>query len=612
MQLTGRLDWRTRLAESDLSAEAASAVLQVVQKTRLFRLEKSQVCDELIAHFEDGQRSGQSYQKILDEFGDINETAVLISRSKKRNRSMFLKIGRIAGYLSLGALASYIAISIYFFLGQPKPSVDFMQDLNATAISQPEEDKAWPIYRETWIKHNFCDNHFPEVFVSEEQGPERLGKLLTPDDASWPAAVAFLQEHRDMLAAFRAAGRKPALGLELKSNVSDYSARDALALVPGMVDENGEFKAEVVNGKSDPGSYDDYMANSLIHVLLPHVQSFRSVAQLLKIDTRLAIEENDPDRAVANILATFGVAKHSAECPILVCGLVALAVSDLGLDQIEEAVMAPDFLSPDQIESLQQTVSELPLRDHINFAGERAMMYDILQRVYTDDGDGDGRMTSQGIDIIQQMHAAWGNSAMGVDEPVFNVVEKVVGPVSLIAMASRKEMKRRYDELMDEAEVAFNQPIATYEMDIDQTLTEASQSERFKYYLIDILFPGVESIRHAMEARMARRDAVELALAAYRFKKASGDWPTAANQLVPKYIESLPVDPLTGGPLSMAFDDNRLKIYSFGNNLQDDDGQPLTNQRTGEKIRDFRFQSAEQTRLDGDWILWPQQKQVEL
>ena len=43
-RVTGRLDWRTPLAASGLPAPVIEKIIRVVQRTRLFRLEKVEGC----------------------------------------------------------------------------------------------------------------------------------------------------------------------------------------------------------------------------------------------------------------------------------------------------------------------------------------------------------------------------------------------------------------------------------------------------------------------------------------------------------------------------------------------------------------------------------------
>ena len=87
-QVTGRLDREALLADANLPEPLPQLVRQVVRRTRLFRLEKVAVAEELIAHFLDGLEAGRCAGELATSFGDPVQTARLIGRGKRRNRPL--------------------------------------------------------------------------------------------------------------------------------------------------------------------------------------------------------------------------------------------------------------------------------------------------------------------------------------------------------------------------------------------------------------------------------------------------------------------------------------------------------------------------------------------
>lgn len=87
--LRGRLvrDWRQTVAHAGLPVEIEKVVTQVVRRSRLWRRERVDVAEELIAHFQDGLAAGRTVEALLRAFGDPLTAAKLIRRAKKRNRS---------------------------------------------------------------------------------------------------------------------------------------------------------------------------------------------------------------------------------------------------------------------------------------------------------------------------------------------------------------------------------------------------------------------------------------------------------------------------------------------------------------------------------------------
>jgi len=84
LHVSGRLNWRARVAESELPQAAKQKIVDVVQATRLWRSEKAQIANELVTHFDDGQSRGQSIDTLIESFGETETVAQLMRSAKKR------------------------------------------------------------------------------------------------------------------------------------------------------------------------------------------------------------------------------------------------------------------------------------------------------------------------------------------------------------------------------------------------------------------------------------------------------------------------------------------------------------------------------------------------
>ena len=79
--------------------------------------------------------------------------------------------------------------------------------------------------------------------------------------------------------------------------------------------------------------------------------------------------------------------------------------------------------------------------------------------------------------------------------------------------------------------------------------------------------------RHDLAAAHLRLLIVELALRAYRCDEGKG--PGSLTQLLPKYFQSLPIDPFSGNPLVYRPTGTNWVLYSLGPDRADDGGKPL-------------------------------------
>ncbi len=76
-------------------------------------------------------------------------------------------------------------------------------------------------------------------------------------------------------------------------------------------------------------------------ILLPEVQGMRNVARVLALRARLQIADGKYDEAIHTLQTGFAMARHVAEGPTLVNGLVGLAISSIMIDKLEILMRSP-------------------------------------------------------------------------------------------------------------------------------------------------------------------------------------------------------------------------------------------------------------------------------
>src|ERR1044072_515636 len=91
-----------------------------------------------------------------------------------------------------------------------------------------------------------------------------------------------------------------------------------------------------------------------------------------------------------------GVSKHCEELPFLICTLVADETQKLSRKTIQDILHTnPKLWSDDQLRDLAHQLVTSQIDWQRGFQGERTCFYDSMQRVYTDNGNGDGRLALQ-------------------------------------------------------------------------------------------------------------------------------------------------------------------------------------------------------------------------
>ena len=604
-------NWEGEVVDSGLPENVQDRIREVVQQTGLLRFEKSEIATELIHHFQDGHERGHSYEKLVGDFGTTEVAVSLFRSSKLRSRPMSVKAFRGSLVVFGGSFVGYLLLQLFFHSAKPTPTVDYEQQFNETLASMPEEEKAWPLYCDVWAKYGLVESgkSYDELWHDESvhdhpevewTNHEKSLRLIRPQDPGWDKATAKLESLKELLDVLREGSRRPYVGLEVHCDRMEYSDEELPVMCPGLTREQIE--------KDDRGIIDRYglyhvgpiskeadqlLSQSTFGILLPHIQQFRRAARVLHVDTRYAIEQGDQKRAVENVKAIIGLGRQAGNNPMLVCSLVGVAVRGIGMSVVEELLIEhKEELSDETLKGLQNAVASMDFEQAFDAKFEKSFALDLVQRMYSDDGNGDGRMTAVGLEVLYVMTKI--NGFKDFSEPQWHerpFVRNITGPTALFTTQSRKEAEEVITETYDELSRHMNTKMwEDSDFDYQAYIAEKDSSGLLK----SIVFVPSQ-IKQSREVKIARQDAVLLALACHRYKRANDQWPTSLDQLEGKWIDRTPIDRLNGKPLRFTIKDNAPMIYSVGHD-GDDDGGVNTDSDAPWMDRNG----------DGDWVVWPQ------
>jgi hypothetical protein len=272
-----------------------------------------------------------------------------------------------------------------------------------------------------------------------------------------------------------------------------------------------------------------------------------------------------------------------------------------------------DKLSPAQLQRLAHVFAgENEARDVIGLAGARAYATDLIQRVYTDDGTGDGRITPAGIKVLS-VGAAAPFAPEGVRKSLdfFNdrkralrTYHAVAGPVMPTYFASRREATGELTRLFDLAEANLNKPIRDARW--DAYLHEAQRVGGSPGGAV-VFAPAADSIHVEAERYLGKRDGlvVGVAIASYQ-RSHDGRLPATLAELTPGLLPRVPLDRMTGQPLHYRIKDGKPIVYGVGDDKDDDGGTPLViNDDPADGYVARWPHRGEKKPIDGDWVLYP-------
>ncbi|MEZ6192906.1 MAG: hypothetical protein R3C45_16660 [Phycisphaerales bacterium] len=430
---------------------------------------------------------------------------------------------------------------------------------------------------------------------------QRLEKSLSPDDPGWHATVEFLNEHQQALALIREGASLPGLGFEV-GFPDDYTSQE-LHLFNMQADPD-YLKAEQAKNFRDPD-------RALIGVLLPHLGPMRNLAKLLAADAERAAMVGDGDTALADALAIQRIAQHANEHPLLIDGLVCLSIRKLGYRTVQRVLIShPDLWHDSQLRDLAHAIAAQNVSLEAWFNTERLWFYDFLQRTYTDDGAGGGQITKQGIEDLKTYGSPEDPFGLTPSSPLV-----IAGlPAASVIVAPRGEMKRMYDNLMDQATLDGQKPLWQRgdSPDLDERVEAIASSNftRMRYLPIVLYMPALSSVSKTVEYDLGTREGVMIGIALTLYRRQHGDWPATLDVLAPTYLPTVPVDRLTGKALCYVVTDDGPVVYSVGVDGDDDGGRPPIDSKgdiNNKNASPYHWTPdlRAEREYDGDWVLWP-------
>lgn len=600
-RLDASLDWRQSIERADLPAEVSAVVRQIVGRTRLWRREKVDVATELIAHFQDGLAAGRSPTEMIESFGDAHAAAKLIRRAKKRGRSALWHVWRFGWMTAAALMLVYVAAGIWMATGRPSVTTDYLAVVNKTAAAVPVDQRAWPLYRDALldIGVNLIPDASPDlplyeaIAKTEDESPQVKQKLLT--------------EHAGSIAKLREAAKRPSLGFVAANSHADFSEKDREL-----------FRVKVKPDEIEAAKHETLKDRWLMSTLIPHVALLRSSALLLSWDARRAAAAGDGDTALADVNAIYGISRHCEEIPFLICSLVGESVQQRARRAVQEIMSQHPALWKDgQLRDLAHGMAASRIDWQRGMEGERIGFYDSMQRVYTDNGHGDGRLALQvadGQNLFQVIESVTANGTPNSSVFANPGIALMTLPAANMVVAGRKEMSQAYDNLYDRALARLGSPYWTWasepSLDAEVRALKSGPVGAYRYFLVLLLTPSYDRFLNRVVASEGDREGVFIGLALELYHREHAKWPGSLDELSPRMLPKLPLDPITGKPLHYKVIDGRPIVYSVGVD-GDDDGGRLAKNKEGESHPEYAEPNhfdgnvaVQASETDGDWVLW--------
>jgi len=271
--------------------------------------------------------------------------------------------------------------------------------------------------------------------------------------------------------------------------------------------------------------------------------SMLTAVHLLGLQVLIASENKDVDKFLASISASLALAR-SVDGPLLIHHLTHSALLARTYRSIEQAINRISLTD----EQLQRLSGWIKVSDSSE-GFKQALLAEQCLALHT--------FTAPLPDVSKRM----GEQESGMFRML--AFSRVLGLNSRYAM--------NYIDLMQECLDALDLPDPE-RLETFETVQESVRSGKQGGVITHLLWPALArtlefDIWHQAHARVT-----QVGLAVERYRLAEGHLPESLDNLVPVYLEAVPVDPFNGKDLRYRVRKTGFVIYSVGEDLSDDGG----------------------------------------
>ncbi len=465
-------------------------------------------------------------------------------RSRRRLRRVFF-----ASLLLVLGLAIVCAVMLIRQASATSTiSVNYVELLNERVPAVPESELAWPILL--------------QALDEMDEVPRHHGRLSWRHE-SWPELRAWVESNQRGIELTHEAARKQHLGY--------------------------------VYGEGDP-PYDP-QTDLFFDLGISPPLAFRRTGTALRLEALVALEAGEGEQAARAIESLLRLSVFAGESPFLIGQLVGQSTRSLACDLIGMTLAYDAYLLDDaDLERLDSALADLLASgcNQLDLSAERYGFYDLFQRLYTDDGKGNGILTRQALSLLN----AQANGGEWVHQP--RIGDVPVACYFNFVVADRRTQRAKYDEIMDLTDAWAAQPLWQRARNpIGEAFDSVFAVEK-RYLPIGLLVPQLQSPAATQERVRQWLDATRVSIALERYRRLHGAWPESLEALVPELLEAVPVDRFDGKPLKYALSEGEPTLYAIGPDGDDDQGRPLA-----DDSKLWSPSARGDSSLDGDIVLYP-------
>ncbi|MFO0962246.1 MAG: DUF1700 domain-containing protein [Phycisphaerales bacterium] len=526
-------------------------VAQVVRRTHLRRRERADLGRELRSHFDEGIAAGRSESQLIEAFGDPRAAAkqlraAAIAKRPAWDRAIGATV-RGAAWTVAAVVLAYVGFGAWLTLQRPQVKFDAFERLRAAVPQAGAEGEALPRYTQALASVGIEGTSWRDRRGPNDPSPLRLFEPL-PGSPEWEESAQWLDANAPFLQALREAS--------------------ALAVLGG-IQSSATGDAELLAQWKDASRF------PLFELRLPWLGPMRLAAAALCADALRAAERSDGDRVVADLVAAMGVARQAQESRILICDLVGHAIRARACTTLLQVLeWKPDLLHDAQLQALQRCFGGVDdALMQFTLAQERLSFEDLVQRIFTDDGAGDGWLRPDERTAMA-LGAALSMTSSSDEGAALSLALKASRPLAAALHLGRRETLALYNALSDETEALARLPLRR-QVDGKERAELTARVEALRgsprTILLGLMIPALGKAAESVAVTRELLAIAQLALGCTRAHRETGSWPTSLTDLAPGYLPQPPVDPWSDAPPRIRSVE-AWEVYSIGRDRIDADG----------------------------------------
>jgi membrane protein YdbS with pleckstrin-like domain len=280
---------------------------------------------------------------------------------------------------------------------------------------------------------------------------------------------------------------------------------------------------------------------------MPRFMPYRQMARLLSYSAIAKSGTGNHAAALQDLAAIETISKHIKKYPILLSSMISIAIDWIRVSSLEYILATSS--------NLPSSAIKLPVKVHATSVEE-------IQNIFLFE-------SLAGLQMFSKYGANinfYDNSYIMPDDTHFNdyLWKYILSPISSLAYSAFLYPLEIEAQLKTIPEIS--KQVTGYE-ELYHSTEKVNQIKASKGSILSIMsIISYDSYIDRMMSNDARKGLADLALAVTAYKAQKGRYPERIEELLPEYINRLPVDPYDNQPLKLKHIKGGLDLYSVGYN----------------------------------------------